>query len=605
MRMHKRVENVTERIARKSQVLRSAYEQKITHARHQGVTRSRLSCGNLAHGMAACGTTQKHLLASTGAANIGIVSAYNDMLSAHQPYATYPDQIKKYAAQQGVSCQVAGGVPAMCDGITQGQAGMELSLLSRDVVAMSTAIALSHNMFDGIMLLGICDKIVPGMLIGALSFGHLPVIFVPAGPMHSGLPNAEKAQYRQQFAKGEIGSEEMLAVESASYHSPGTCTFYGTANSNQMLMEIMGLQLPGSSFESPDSPLRPLFTELATQTLINDMGNKSVMLAEILDCKTLINGIVGLLATGGSTNHLIHLVAIGRAAGILIDWQDIADLSACVPLLCRIYPNGDADINHFHQAGGMGFLIRELRDAKLLHDDVCTVLGKTGLTPYTLTPTCEKKRVGYKKTDEKSREISVLTSIDTPFQETGGLVLLKGNIGRSVMKLSAIAPDHHYVKGRAKIFESQAALKLAFSEGLLNQDFIAVVRYQGPKANGMPELHHLMTVLGALQDQGFKVALVTDGRMSGASGKVPSAIHMIPEALDGGAIAKIEEGDLIEFDAKNGTLSLLVDEAVLACRQITPPDLSENDRGVGRELFSPFRTFLTDAESGSTLFKKL
>ena len=593
---------VTEHIADKSRSTRAAYFEKITKARAQGVSRTRLSCGNLAHGYAACSPTEKQLLASDKPVNIGLISAYNDMLSAHQPYFDYPHQIKNFAALQGVTVQFAGGVPAMCDGVTQGRAGMELSLLSRDVVALSTAIALSHDMFDGMMLMGICDKIVPGILIGALSFGHLPAIFVPAGPMASGIPNAEKAKVRQQFAQGEVNKSRMLEVESASYHSAGTCTFYGTANSNQMLMEIMGLQLPGSSFEHPDSEIRTAFTDAATAQMIDNMVNKTGSLATVFDIPNLVNGIVGLLATGGSTNHLIHLIAIAKSCGILLDWQDIAALSEVVPLLCRIYPNGQADINHFHQAGGMPFLIQELLTGGFLHHEVHTVCG-FGMDAYTQRPKMTAGELRFTPVNIESGDPTVLTKVNQPFDKTGGLKLLNGNIGRSVIKLSAVKPVHRLVSAKAKIFHSQSTLKQAFEQGLLNQDFIAVVRYQGPKANGMPELHKLLTVLGALQDQGFAVALITDGRLSGASGKVPTAIHMVPEALDGGIIAKIQEGDLITLDADQGQLTLHVDEDQLAARSIDFPDLTENDSGMGRELFRSLRGLLNNAEQGATLFR--
>jgi phosphogluconate dehydratase len=596
------VAKVTARIAQRSEQSRGRYQDKIQTARHSGVSRKRLSCGNLAHGFAACADDQKELLAASGAANIGIISAYNDMLSAHQPYFDYPAQIKQVAADNGASCQFAGGVPAMCDGVTQGRDGMELSLLSREVVAMSTAVALSHDMFDGVMMLGICDKIVPGLLIGSLSFGHLPSIFVPAGPMGSGIPNSEKAKVRQQFAKGEVSKERMLEVESASYHSAGTCTFYGTANSNQMLMEIMGLQLPSSSFVSPMSELRPALTEFATTQVLHNIENNKVPLAQIVDCKNIVNGLIGLLATGGSTNHLIHMVAIAAAAGFHIDWQDIAELSAVVPLLCRIYPNGQADINHFHQAGGMAFLIRELIDGGLLHNDVYTVLGEQGMDGYRKEAKFDKK-LSWVDCPKESGDKEVLTTVAQPFAATGGLKLLQGNIGRSVIKLSAVAEQHRFVQAPAKIFESQKALKNAFDQGLLNTDFIAVVRYQGPQANGMPELHQLMTVLGALQDSGYNVALITDGRMSGASGKVPAAMHMVPEALAGGMISKIAEGDIITLDGENGVLVVDVSEQTLAAREVVVPDLTDNDSGMGRELFGQMRRLMNSAEEGATLFR--
>ncbi|MCY4044035.1 MAG: phosphogluconate dehydratase [Cellvibrionales bacterium] len=603
--MQKSILQVTERIAHRSQATRQQFEDIIRKARMAGVSRRELPCGNFAHGIAACDAEQKDLLAKTGAVNLGIVTAYNDMLSAHQPYATYPDQIKATAKAQGASAQVAGGVPAMCDGITQGMPGMELSLMSRDVVAMSTAIALSHDMFDAALMLGICDKIVPGLLIGALSFGHLPVTFIPAGPMPSGMSNPEKAKFRQAFAKGEIDKDKMLEVESAAYHSPGTCTFYGTANSNQMLMEIMGLQLPTSSFVNPDDPLRPLLTCEAVKQTIKAAEDKTHCLAEIMTTNTLVNGLVGLLATGGSTNHLIHLVAIARAAGILIDWQDIADLSKVVPLLCRIYPNGQADINHFHQAGGMGFLIQSLLAAGVLHEEVTTVLGKTGLSPYAQTARCKDGKLAYAASPKKSLNDAVLTDVQSPFQVTGGLQLLTGNLGRSVIKLSAVESAYRQLEAPAKVFESQEALKIAFEKGECEMDFFAVVRFQGPKANGMPELHKLMTILGALQDQGYRVALVTDGRLSGASGKVPSAIHMTPEALDGGLIAKIQDGDILSMDAEQGELNVLVDDRELQEREVACPDLASNDTGMGRELFTSLRNKLTCAEFGGSFLGNL
>ncbi|ROS01421.1 6-phosphogluconate dehydratase [Sinobacterium caligoides] len=596
------IDRVTKRIAQRSEGTLERYRQKVQAARHSGVSRERLSCGNLAHGFAACAEPQKELLAVNRAANIGLVSAYNDMLSAHQPYFDYPEQIKRVAQQHGASCQFAGAVPAMCDGVTQGRDGMELSLMSREVVAMATAVALSHDMFDGAMMMGICDKIVPGLLMGALSFGHLPTIFVPAGPMSSGIPNAEKAKVRQQYAKGEVSKERMLEVEAASYHSAGTCTFYGTANSNQMLMEIMGLQLPGSSFVSPVSELRPLLTDLATEQLLENIENDRI-LAEIVGVETIVNGLIGLLSTGGSTNHLIHMVAIAAAAGIQIDWQDIAELSSAVPLLCRIYPNGSADINHFQQAGGMPFLMRELVDNGLLHNDVQTVRGES-LDAYRQQPSVgPSDKIVWQPVAAESADKAVLTTVAEAFDSSGGLKLLEGNIGRSVIKLSAVAEQHHRVSAPAKVFESQQALKDAFEQGLLNSDFIAVVRYQGPQANGMPELHQLMTVLGALQDAGHKVALVTDGRMSGASGKVPAAMHMVPEALAGGVIAKIREGDLVTLDAANGQLNIEVTAEQLAERQVKHPDLVSNNTGMGRELFAPMRSLMNGAEQGATIFR--
>lgn len=600
--MHPAIQQITDRISKKSESTRAAFEDRVLRDKHSSVSRTRLSCGNLAHGVASGDQSQQQLLAKTSANNIGLVTAYNDMLSAHQPYGVYPDQIKAFAKVRQASCQVAGGVPAMCDGITQGNAGMELSLLSRDVIAMSTAVSLSHAMFDGVMLLGICDKIVPGLLMGALGFAHLPTIFVPAGPMSTGISNKDKAQARQQFAEGHISKAQMLDVERKAYHSPGTCTFYGTANSNQMLMEIMGLQLPGSSFVQPNDPLREALTEYATETLVNSMTKRSALLGDIVSVNTLVNGIVGLMATGGSTNHLIHLIAIAQQAGISIDWQDMADIAKHVPLLCRIYPNGQADINHFHEAGGMTFLIRELREAKLLHDDVTTVLGDSGLAPFSLLPELKSNKVVYQSEAMQSKDETVLAPAGKPFQQTGGLTLLTGNIGRSVMKTSAVDSTRQTLRAKAKVFHTQAALKAAFEAGELTEDFVAVVPYQGPKACGMPELHQLMTVLGALQDKGLNVALLTDGRLSGASGKVPAAIHMVPEALDGGVIAKIQTGDWIQLNAQSGELKVELDDQTLSDRVLVTPDLSGHSQGSGRELFNRLRPLLSPAESGATLF---
>ncbi len=600
--MHPAIQQITDRISKKSESTRAAFEDRVLRDKHSSVSRTRLSCGNLAHGVASGDQDQQQLLAKTSANNIGLVTAYNDMLSAHQPYGVYPEQIKAFAKVRQASCQVAGGVPAMCDGITQGNAGMELSLLSRDVIAMSTAVSLSHAMFDGVMLLGICDKIVPGLLMGALGFAHLPTIFVPAGPMSTGISNKDKALARQQFAEGHISKAQMLDVERKAYHSPGTCTFYGTANSNQMLMEIMGLQLPGSSFVQPNDPLREALTDYATETLVNSMTKRSALLGDIVSVNTLVNGIVGLMATGGSTNHLIHLIAIAQQAGISIDWQDMADIAKHVPLLCRIYPNGQADINHFHEAGGMTFLIRELREAKLLHDDVTTVLGDSGLAPFSFLPELKSSKVVYQSEAMHSKDETVLASAGKPFQQTGGLTLLTGNIGRSVMKTSAVDSTRQTLRAKAKVFHTQAALKAAFEAHELTEDFVAVVPYQGPKACGMPELHQLMTVLGALQDKGLNVALLTDGRLSGASGKVPAAIHMVPEALDGGVIAKIQTGDWIQLNAQSGELKVELDDQTLNERVLVTPDLSAHSQGSGRELFNRLRPLLSPAESGATLF---
>ncbi|VAW23901.1 Phosphogluconate dehydratase, partial [hydrothermal vent metagenome] len=568
-----------------------------------GVQRGALSCGNLAHGFAACSPSDKAMIAGEDAPNLAIITSYNDMLSAHQPYKDYPDIIKQAARQAKATAQVAGGIPAMCDGVTQGQNGMDLSLFSRDIIAMSSAIALSHNMFDGALYLGICDKIVPGMLIGALAFGHLPAIFVPAGPMASGLPNDEKAKIRQLFMEGKVGRAELLEAEANSYHSPGTCTFYGTANTNQMLMEIMGLHLPGASFVPPDTPLRDALTRKAVTQLLSlrSTGKNYTPVAQLLDEKALVNGIVGLLATGGSTNLTIHLIAIAAAAGIIITWDDMSELSQSVPLLARIYPNGVADVNHFHAAGGMGFLIRELLEDGYLHNDVKTVLG-TGLEKYTREAKLVDGEISYEPVPQISPLPKVLTSTKTPFSTNGGLKELKGNLGNSIIKISAVKPEHRRVKAPAKTFQSQGELMDAFKAGKLTSDMIAVVRFCGPKAIGMPELHKLTPLLGILQDRGLKVALVTDGRMSGASGKVPAAIHLTPEALHGGPIAKIKDGDVLLLDADEGTLTFVGDEEKFNARKAAVCDLSAQHQGMGRELFSSFRQRVGLASDGASIF---
>ena len=519
-----------------------------------------LSCGNLAHGFAVCRPSEKAALGGDRVPNLGIITSYNDMLSAHQPFETFPALIKQAAREAGGIAQVAGGVPAMCDGVTQGQPGMELSLFSRDVIAMAAAVGLSHNMFDAAVYLGVCDKIVPGLVIAALTFGHLPAVFIPAGPMTTGLPNDEKAKVRQLYAEGKVGRAELLEAESKSYHGPGTCTFYGTANSNQMLMEIMGLHTPGASFVNPGTPLRDALTrEAAKRALaITALGNDYTPVGRMIDERSIVNGIVGLHATGGSTNHTIHLIAMAAAAGIAITWQDISDLSEAVPLLARVYPNGLADVNHFHAAGGLGFLIRELLDAGLLHEDVQTVWGE-GLRPYAVEAKLGADGgVVREAAPAKSGDEKVLAPFAKAFQPTGGLKVLSGNLGQAIIKTSAVKPERRFIEAPALVFDSQQALNDAFKAGELDRDFIAVVRFQGPKANGMPELHKLTTVLGVLQDRGHKVALVTDGRMSGASGKVPAAIHVTPEALEGGAIGKIRDGDMIRLDADAGTLEVLV-----------------------------------------------
>lgn len=603
MSAHARISAITDRIVERSKPTRERYLERLRAAASQGVQRSVLGCANLAHGFAVCSPADKDALAGDRIPNLGIITAYNDMLSAHQPFETYPAIIREAAAQAGGVAQVAGGVPAMCDGVTQGQPGMELSLFSRDLIAMSAGIGLSHNMFDAALFLGVCDKIVPGLVIAALSFGHLPSIFVPAGPMTTGLPNDEKSRVRQLFAEGKVGRAELLEAESKSYHGPGTCTFYGTANSNQMLMEIMGFHMPGSSFINPGTPLREALTrEAAKRALaITALGNQFTPAGEMIDERSVVNGVVGLHATGGSTNHTLHLVAMARAAGIQLTWQDIAELSEIVPLLARVYPNGLADVNHFQAAGGMGFLIKELLKHGLVHDDVRTVFGH-GLEAYTVDARLgENGAVLRQPSPEKSVDPKVLSSIETPFQANGGLKMLRGNLGKAVIKISAVKPERHIIEAPAIIFHSQQELQDAFKEGKLNRDFIAVVRFQGPKANGMPELHKLTPPLGVLQDRGFRVALLTDGRMSGASGKVPAAIHVTPEAVDGGPIARIRDGDIIRLDAIKGTLELLVDAADMAEREPVTVDLSDNEFGMGRELFAPFRRAVGASDQGASV----
>ena len=594
------IQKVTDRIIARSAHSRDIYLARLEKARLKGPHRGVLSCGNLAHGFAACNQQDKGDLRSLTKANIGIVSSYNDMLSAHQPYETYPALIKQAVSEVGSVAQFAGGVPAMCDGVTQGQPGMELSLLSRDIIAMSAAVGLSHNMFDGGLMLGICDKIVPGLFMAALSFGHLPFVFVPAGPMPSGIPNKEKARVRQLYAEGKVGKEELLAAESASYHSAGTCTFYGTANSNQLVVEIMGLHLPGASFVNPGTALRDELTKAAARqvTRLTDLGADYLPVGKMIDAKSIVNGIVGLLATGGSTNHTMHLIAMARSAGFIVNWDDFAELSAATPLLTRIYPNGQADINHFQHAGGMAVLIRELLDAGLLHEDVQTVAGP-GLRRYTQQPVIQDGKLVWIDAPAQSLDADVLTSVRAPFKAHGGLEVLSGNVGRGVIKTSALRDGTEVVKAPAVVFSSQHELDAAFKAGELNKDCIVVVRFQGPKACGMPELHKLTPPLGVLQDRGFKVALVTDGRMSGASGKVPAAIHVTPEAVDGGNIARIQTGDMMLVDGLTGRLEVLVPEAEFAAREVATQDLADNYYGMGREMFGALRTQLTGAEQGA------
>tara|TARA_R110002094_G_scaffold9105_4_gene18756 strand:+ start:1272 stop:3089 length:1818 start_codon:yes stop_codon:yes gene_type:complete len=600
--MHVTIEQVTQDLRKRSRDSRQAYLQRCIRTRDDQPPKKRLSCGNMAHGYAACSDEEKQRIGAMQAANLGIITAYNDMLSAHQPLSTYPALIKQIALDLGSTAQVASGVPAMCDGVTQGQPGMDLSLFSRDVVALSTAVGLSHNLFDGAICLGICDKIVPGMLIGALQFGHLPVAFLGTGPMASGIPNKEKAAVRQRHAQGKADDVQLLAVESASYHSPGTCTFYGTANSNQVLMEMLGVQLPGSSFLHPDDPLRPALTRQTIKALIASAENpQKRSLSAVVTEASLVNAVVALLATGGSTNHTLHLVAIARAAGIQLSWKDMDTLSSVVPLLARVYPNGSADINDFQAAGGMAFLIRELRSGGLLNEDVTNILG-ADLEPYSCAPAPnEAKEVVWRDPVTRSMRDDVLRPLARPFAEEGGLRMLSGNLGESVIKVSAVAADHCVITAKCRIFHSQDALREAFEAGELDCDVIAVVRFQGPAANGMPELHKMTPYLGTLQDKGFKVALVTDGRMSGASGKVPAAIHLTPEAIHGGPIALLRDGDEVELDAVNGRLQANVAAAEWASR--TPAQAPAAEDTLGRNLFEVFRRNASGAMSGASIFE--
>ncbi|GAA4936329.1 phosphogluconate dehydratase [Streptomonospora halophila] len=604
MTPHPRIAEVTQRIAERSADTRSAYLERMRAAAAEGPARSGLGCTNLAHGFAACSPGDKLALGHSAKPNIAIVSAYNDMLSAHQPLADYPALLKEAVGEAGGVAQFAGGVPAMCDGITQGRAGMELSLFSRDVIAMATAVALSHDMFDGALMLGVCDKIVPGLLIGSLSFGHLPVAFVPAGPMPSGLPNKEKAGIRQRFAEGKADRAELLQAESAAYHAPGTCTFYGTANSNQMLMEVMGLHLPGASFEQPGSGLRTALTAAAGRAVtgLTALGERYTPISEVVDERAVVNAVVALLATGGSTNHTLHLVAVAQAAGIELTWDDFAALSEVVPLLARMYPNGAADVNRFHEAGGMAYLIGRLLDSGLLHEDVATVAG-AGLDRYRRRPALGADGLIWDEEPEESTDTTVLRGTDDPFSADGGLRMVRGNLGRAVVKVSAVEPEHHVVEAPARVFDSQARLQEAFSAGELDGDVVAVVRFQGPRANGMPELHKLTPPLGVLQDRGHKVALVTDGRMSGASGKVPAAIHVSPEAAAGGPLARVRDGDLVRLDASAGVLEVRgaddLDE-----RPAAEP-AADSAAGTGRELFAAFRQAVGPAERGAGVFGAL
>ena len=599
MSLNSTIHRVTERVIDRSQNARHTYLDKIARASEAGVARGHLSCSNLAHAYAAMGKDKDSLVAEKNP-NLGIVTAYNDMLSAHQPFKDYPDRIKAAARAVGATAQVAGGVPAMCDGVTQGQAGMELSLFSRDVIALAAGVALSHNTYDAALYLGVCDKIVPGLVMAAATFGHVPAVFVPAGPMTSGLPNDEKAKVRREFAEGKIGRDKLMEAEMASYHGPGTCTFYGTANSNQMLMEFLGLHLPGASFINPGTPLRDALTDAATTRAasITALGNDYRPAGRILDEKAFVNAIVGLMATGGSTNLVLHLPAMARAAGVHLALEDFDDISSVTPLLARVYPNGLADVNHFHAAGGLGYLFGELLQAGLLHDDVETIVG-TGLADYAREPKISDSGVAWHEGPKQSQNEKIVRPHSEPFQETGGLKLLSGSLGRAIMKVSAVSDEHHAIEAKARVFDSQDAVKDAFKAGEFSEDTIVVLRFQGPKANGMPELHGLTPVLSVLQGRGLKVALLTDGRMSGASGKVPAAIHLTPEAANGGPIAKIRDGDVLRVDAITGKLEVMADD--FEARDAAAIDLSANENGIGRELFSVFRNTVTSADDGASV----
>ena len=598
MPLHPTIARVTDRIRARSSATRSAYLARIAAAGKSGPARGHLACGNQAHAYAAMGA-QKSALAEARLPNIGIVTAYNDMLSAHQPYEDYPRLMRAHAADIGATVQVAGGVPAMCDGVTQGQPGMELSLFSRDVIALAAGVAMSHNTFDAALYLGVCDKIVPGLVMAAATFGHIPAVFVPAGPMTSGLPNDEKARVRNLYAEGKVGRDALMAAEMASYHGPGTCTFYGTANTNQMLMEVMGLHLPGASFVNPGTPLREALTVEALRRAagITALGNDYRPAGEVLDERAFVNGIVGLMATGGSTNLVLHLPAMARTAGVILDLEDFDDLSAAVPLMAKVYPNGLADVNHFHAAGGMQFLIGQLLDAGLLHADAKTVAGE-GLDSYRQEPKLEAGRLAWVDGPRASLNDKILRPAADPFQPTGGLRQLSGNLGRGVIKVSAVAPERHVIEAPARVFQTQDAVKAAFKAGEFTTDTVVVLRFQGPQANGMPELHSLTPMLSVLQERGLKVALITDGRMSGASGKVPAAIHVSPEAACGGPLARVQDGDVIRLDAVAGTLTVRAD---LDSRAPARPDLSENGHGIGRELFETFRRNVGTSETGAAV----
>lgn len=598
MTLHPRIEAITDRIRRRSAGRRQAYLQGIDASLSAGPRRTRLSCGNLAHAFAASGPTDKSRLRADVTPNLGIVTAYNDMLSAHQPFQTYPDIVRQVARELGATAQVAGGVPAMCDGVTQGRPGMELSLFSRDVIAQATAIALSHDMFDAALYLGVCDKIVPGLLIGALAFGHLPAVFVPAGPMTPGIPNRDKAAVRERYAAGEATGEELLEAESASYHSAGTCTFYGTANSNQTLLEAMGLQLPGSSFVNPDTPLRQVLTRAAAERAlyITALGEDYRPIGHLVDERAIVNAIAALMATGGSTNHTIHWVAVARAAGIVLTWDDIDQISQAVPLLAHVYPNGEADVNRFAAAGGTQFVFRELLEAGLMHDIPTIVPG--GMRAYCDQPRVVDGRLGYAPGAASSADEKVLRPVSNAFESQGGLRLLRGNLGRALIKVSAVKPEYRRIHAPAVVVDDPRSLNTLHAAGALPQDFVAVVRYQGPKANGMPELHSLAPLLGLLQNQGRRVALVTDGRLSGASGKIPAAIHVTPEAAAGGPLARLREGDMILLDAQAGVLEAQVDAQEWALRTLAP-DTTEPSHNLGRNLFAFSRAIVSPADQGA------
>ncbi|KIT16982.1 phosphogluconate dehydratase [Jannaschia aquimarina] len=599
MPLDARIAEITDRIRDRSRDSREAYLKRMRDQAAQGVRRAHLACGNQAHAYAAMGE-QKDALVADRVPNIGIVTAYNDMLSAHQPFKDYPDRIKAAAARAGATAQVAGGVPAMCDGVTQGQTGMELSLFSRDVIALATGVALSHNTFDSVLYLGICDKIVPGLVIAASTFGYLPGIFVPAGPMTSGLPNEEKARVRRDFAEGKVGRDKLMEAEMASYHGPGTCTFYGTANSNQMLMEFMGLHLPGASFVNPGTPLRDALTDAATEraTAITNLGNGYTPVCDILDEKAYVNGLVGLMATGGSTNLVLHLVAMARASGVRLTCEDFDAISEATPLMAKVYPNGLADVNHFHAAGGLPFMIGRLLDAGLLHEDVRTVAGD-GLSAYATEPKLGDDGLHWQPGPRETLNDRILRDVPQAFARTGGLREMRGNLGLGVTKVSAVAPEHRVIEAPARIFSDQEEVKAAFRAGELDRDVIVVVRFQGPKANGMPELHALTPPLSVVQGRGYKVALVTDGRMSGASGKVPSAIHVAPEAAAGGPLARLRDGDVIRYDAEAGTLTCLTEGAL--DRDPVPFDPATNAFGLGREMFETFRANVSSADTGAAI----